>query len=30
MVSNLEGKYFDPFSVMVIDQVKRKTYLQFA
>lgn len=29
-VSNLEGKYFDPFSVMVIDQVKRKTYLQFA
>ena len=28
-VSNLEGKYFDPFSVMVIDQVKRKTYLQF-
>ena len=29
-VSNLEGKYFDPFSVMVIEQVKRKTYLQFA
>jgi len=29
-VSNLEGKYFDPFSVMVIDQVKRRTYLQFA
>jgi precorrin-6y C5,15-methyltransferase (decarboxylating) CbiE subunit len=29
-VSNLEGKYFDPFSVMVIDQVKRKTYLQSA
>ena len=29
-VTNLEGKYFDPFSVMVIDQVKRKTYLQFA
>jgi len=29
-VSNLEGKYFDPFSVIVIDQVKRKTYLQFA
>jgi len=28
-VSNLEGKYFDPLSVMVIDQVKRKTYLQF-
>ena len=28
-VSNLEGKYFDPFSVMVIDQVKRRTYLQF-
>lgn len=28
-VSNLEGKYFDPFSVMVIDQVKRQTYLQF-
>ena len=29
-ISNLEGKYFDPFSVMVIDQVKRQTYLQFA
>ncbi|PWU82471.1 MAG: precorrin-6y C5,15-methyltransferase (decarboxylating) subunit CbiE [Candidatus Nitrosopolaris wilkensis] len=29
-VSNLEGKYFDPFSVMVIDQIKRRTYLQFA
>ena len=29
-VSNLEGKYFDPFSVMVIDQVKRRTYLHFA
>jgi precorrin-6y C5,15-methyltransferase (decarboxylating) CbiE subunit len=28
-ISNLEGKYFDPFSVMVIDQVKRQTYLQF-
>ena len=29
-ISNLEGKYFDPFSVMVIDQVKRQTYLQLA
>jgi len=28
-VSELEGKYFDPFSVMVIDQVIRRTYLQF-
>lgn len=28
-VRELEGKYFDPFSVMVIDQVTRKTYLQF-
>jgi precorrin-6y C5,15-methyltransferase (decarboxylating) CbiE subunit len=27
-ISNLEGKYFDPLSVMVIDQVKRQTYLQ--
>jgi precorrin-6y C5,15-methyltransferase (decarboxylating) CbiE subunit len=29
-ISNLEGRYFDPFSVMVIDQVKRQTYLQLA
>jgi cobalt-precorrin-7 (C5)-methyltransferase len=29
-ISNLEGKYFDPLSVMVIDQVQRQTYLQFA
>jgi precorrin-6y C5,15-methyltransferase (decarboxylating) CbiE subunit len=29
-ISNLEGKYFDPLSVMVIDQVKRQTYLQLA
>jgi cobalt-precorrin-7 (C5)-methyltransferase len=28
-ISNLEGKYFDPLSVMVIDQVQRQTYLQF-
>ena len=28
-ISNLEGKYFDPLSVMVIDQIKRQTYLQF-
>jgi cobalt-precorrin-7 (C5)-methyltransferase len=28
-VSELEGKYFDAFSVMVIDQVIRRTYLQF-
>lgn len=28
-VSNLEGKYFDPLSVMIIDQVKHQTYLQF-
>jgi precorrin-6y C5,15-methyltransferase (decarboxylating) CbiE subunit len=28
-VNELERKHFDPFSVMVIDQVIRKTYLQF-
>jgi precorrin-6B methylase 1 len=28
-VSNLEGRQFDALSVMVIDQVKRKTYLEF-
>jgi len=27
-INNLEGKYFDPLSIMVIDQVKRQTYLQ--
>lgn len=29
-ISNLEERYFDPLSVMVIDQVKRQTYLQLA
>ncbi len=28
-VSDLEGRKFDALSVMVIDQVKRKTYLEF-
>jgi cobalt-precorrin-7 (C5)-methyltransferase len=28
-VSDLEGRQFDALSVMVIDQVKRKTYLEF-
>jgi cobalt-precorrin-7 (C5)-methyltransferase len=28
-VSNLEGRKFSELSVMVIDQVKRQTYLQF-
>jgi len=28
-VSDLEGRQFDSLSVMIIDQVKRKTYLEF-
>ena len=28
-VSELEERQFDPLSVMVIDQVKRRTYLEF-